>query len=368
MQRSGSVSIPLLIGCAVLAASAAVSGAADNADMPAASANWAAPTWTAAAALVLARSSASQSLAAEFRHTLRTAPNTLSARLQAMTEQDDLPWPVREAALLRLVDDLGDLRRDQVPASVMSLLIHWQPRTLVAHEEMPSLGASLFPIAARAQGLENRWQREASAQLGAELLTSAHHGHGAEAFLAQWSSATDPAARAGLLDALAVTRTESVRAVLMQAQHDATALPDLAIVARQAALVLKDMGAMADLIHQGSASGLRATLQTLADTLDRDALTALLAKLERAGDRPRLGLAIGVWSQELSGYPPAEALLLDLLDDQEVGSSAALALAHAPSADALAKLHRRAAAPDVSNGAKRARLALQMDQTAEMPQ
>jgi hypothetical protein len=310
----------------------------------------------------LAANPASQTLATDLRMTLQMAPDNVVAKIDQLMAHDALPWPVRESALLAFVGALGDLRRDQVPAELMARLSAWQAHTLVPHEEMATLGAAQFPIAARAQGVENRWRRDEARTLGAELLNQ-----GAEVFLLQWSNETDAAARAGLLDALDQASRDQLRTLFDVAHREARSSSNFRIPAGRAALALHDVQALSTMIAIGAGAETRLLLQAAAQQLNVIEMTRVLTELQRESAKPQLALAIGVWSQALAGQPKAETLLLGLLDDAELGSSAALALALRPSSGALDKLHRRAATPDNSLGARRARLALQPDLVSELP-
>jgi hypothetical protein len=362
MRLPHASALSTLIGSLAFTASASVWSANVHADPIAAPAAWDAPNWSQADALNLARSPASQALVTELRAVLQTAPDSVVAMIDQLVAQDALPWPLRESALLAFVGTFSDLRRDQVPAELMARLGAWQPRTLVAHEEMATAGAALFPIAARAQGVENRWRRDEARALGTELLNQ-----GAETFLTQWSNQADAAARAGLLDALDQASRDQLQALFAVAQGRAKSSSDFRYPAGRAALALRDVEAISTMIAIGADAQTRTLLQTAAEQLDADDMTAILAGLQRASATSQLALAIGVWSRSLAGQPKAEKLLLGLLDDAELGSSAALALALRPSPGTLAKLHARAAIPDNSLGARRARLALQPDLTSEMP-
>jgi hypothetical protein len=352
----------VLIGALGFSAAVEADAAAAQRDSRAAPGAWAAPNASQAEAKYLADRADSRAFALELRNALQLAPETVLEKIDAAIAAGDLPWPAVEAALMQLQDALGQLHRDQVPGDLMARLSAWQARTLVAHEEMASLGTALYPIAARAQGLENRWRRDEARALGAEQL-----GQGIQIFLTQWAATTDAAARAGLLDALDQAPASRLRALLNVTRQSAKASSDRRIPLSRAALALHDVGAMSTLLALGGGAEMRPLLQSVAARMNADELTALLSQLRRDADTPTLALAIGVWSPMLSGHAPAEKLLLDWLDDADIGSSAALALSVQPSPSARARLNALAATPATSLGARRARLALQLDQVAEMP-
>jgi hypothetical protein len=362
MRQPHSIALSMLIASLVFTASVSAWSANASTDSGDAPIGWDAPNWLRAEAAKLASGPASQALAADLRLALQTTPGTVVAEIDQLIIRDAVPWPVRESALLEFVGMLGDLRRDQVPPELMAALSAWQARTLVAHEEMATHGTALFPIAARAQGVENRWRRDEARARGAELLIQ-----GADVFLTHWSNETAAAARAGLLDALDRASRSQLRTLFDIAQRKAKSSSDFRVPAGRAALALHDIEAISAMIAIGAGAETRLLLDAAAQQMDVVEMTRVLSRLQHESAKPQLALAIGMWSQSLAGQPKAETLLLGLLDDAELGSSAALALALRPSSDALAKLHARAATPDNSLGAKRARLALQPDLASEMP-
>lgn len=352
----------VLIGALGFSAAVETDAAATRRDSRAAPGAWAAPNASQVEARYLADRADSRAFALELRRALHKAPDTVLEKIDAAIAGGELPWPAVESALMQLQDALGQLRRDQVPADLMARLSAWPARTLVAHEEMATLGTALYPIAARAQGLENRWHRAEARALGAKQLDQ-----DADIFLTQWAATTDGAARAGLLDALDQAPPHRLRALLNLTRLAAKSSSDLRIPLSRAALALHDVDAMSTLLALGGGAEMRPLLQAAAERMNADTLTALLSRLRHDADTPTLALAIGVWSPALSGHAPAERLLFGWLDDAELGSSAALALSAHPSPTARAQLNALAATPATSLGAQRARLALQLDQVAEMP-
>ena len=315
---------------------------------------WQPPNWDRASALELARSPGSRALYVELVATRGRSPALPQAKLDALGGADELSWPEKEAALLRWLDSLADADRGDVPESAMAVLMNWQPRTLVEHEENPTVGHPLFDIAGRAWGIENRWRREEARAQGAKLLADDPHQ-----FAGQYLAITDPRTGAGLLDALAMAGRDAQQQVLKAAlsggggnEHTRTTL------AVAAASALGDPAALQSLIERTSGPDLRPVLQTLAGQLDADMLYTQLRRIVDSAAPEHSALAIGVWSARLAGHAPSEALLLGLLDDRELGSSAALALTHAPSDAALSRLN--SLAQSKKPGASRAQLALRI--------
>lgn len=357
MRYLRMISLCLLAGCASIAAADDQMGSRSAATDPA---DWAAPNWETGVALVRAKSSAARALAVELRQLQQDDPAALLQRLQSLVEDSALDWPEKEAALLQFTQSLHELRADQVSAAVIDLLAHWQPRTLVAHEEAPALGTPLFDIAATAQGLQNRRRREAATDFAAQRLRE-----GADRFLQGWLDAVDPMLRAGWLDAVQVASLAQRKALLELSLSRLQREPQLAPLAAQAAIGLRDAGAMTQLAFEVDPVSLRPLLAALASELDGPQLEAVLAQLVARAPTDRAALAIAAFSDALAGRPEFEQQMLALLAEPGLGSSAALALGQRPSAAAQAELESLAAGATTSLHSQRARLAL--DRIAQFP-
>jgi len=318
-------------------------------------ARFVAPNWDAGQARRLATSSDSTRLYATLRRALARDPSTLPAVL-AVVAGDTASWPERESAILRFTASLHDYRGPRPALSpLLDVLARWQPRTLVAHEESAALGTPMFSIAAQAQGLQNRWTREAASASAARSLDGDGTG-----FLAAWSGAADPLDRAGALDALGAASRSQRQAVLRSALARLASDPAMTEPAAVAAMSLHDMPAITTLIERGAPGGLRALLDDAARGLSAAQMNVILSRLHKTSPE-RTALALGVWSGKLAGDRRTEALLIGLLDDRLLGASAALALSRAPSPAALARLQTMAVAKRSGLAAARARMALQLD-------
>jgi hypothetical protein len=329
---------------------------------PAQVADWPAPNWQIDEAKVAAKSALTSQSSAQLNEVLLHQPDALVQAFETLAARSDLSWPMREAALMQFLDALASMRREQVPQDALVYLTRWQSKTRVPHEEMATLGAPLYDIAARAQGLQNLWRREAAMEAATAALK-----RGPVEFLADWAQQSDAAMRAGFMDALDASDQPTQSAVLAATDGTLHAHPDYAEVAARAVLALRDPDAILKLIVQGAGADTQALLRACAELLDGDALYVLLLSLRHDAADADVSLAIGLWSSKLAGNAQAEALLLDLLSDPTLGSSAALALAQGSSSSTKAQLQALAAAPDTSARAARARLALQLDQVTEMP-
>ncbi len=345
----------LITACLVAGsiASAAAVEVSEDSSAPAQAALWDAPNWEAGPALARSKSIAAQSLALELDRLLRDDPAALSARLRALDEADALSWPEREAALLKFTRSLHALRADQVPDETMGLLTHWISRTLVAHEESPSFATPLFNIAAEAQGLQNRWRREAAARTAARALAT-----GAERFLDGWPSADDAVGQAGWIDALRAAPASQRKALLVQGLQRMSNAPQLVLPTTEAAISLRDHAAMTRLVQATDSVSLHFLLTALAGQLTARELDSLLAELITNVAVDRAALAIAIFAPALIDELPFERRMLSLLGDPALGSSAALVLSRRPTPRLKAELEALAASAPTSLLSGRARLAL----------
>ncbi len=355
----------LITACLVAGSIASVAAVevSDDSFAPAQAASWDAPNWETGPALARSKSIAAQSLALELDRLLRDDPAALSARLRALDEADALSWPEREAALLQFTRSLHAQRADQVPDDALRLLSTWKSRTLVAHEESPDFGTPLFNIAAEAQGLQNRWRREAAAGIAARALAT-----GAESFLDGWPSADDAVGQAGWIDALRAAPASQRKALLVQGLQRMSNAPQLVLPTTEAAISLRDHAAMTRLIQATDSVPLHFLLTALAGQLTARELDQLLAELITNAPVDRAALAIAIFGRALVDDRSFERRMLSLLGDPALGSSAALALSRRPGAQLKAELEALAASAPTSLLGGRARLALDGFVTAQSEQ
>ena len=129
------------------------------------------PNWDPGLAREAARAHDSQSELAVLKSALYSdEPQALMAELLELEKRDSLPWPAREAILLRFMQELRFLPAGMVPAEVMSYLAAWQPRTLVPNIHQPSVGEPLYKVREAAAGIQNGWRHDAAVNAGVVLL------------------------------------------------------------------------------------------------------------------------------------------------------------------------------------------------------
>ena len=285
-----------------------------------------APNWDRQRAEEVARVFDTQSVVADLKSAMSADdPEELMAALRLLEARDDVPGPAREAALLRFMQELRSLSAAGVSSEVMAYLGAWQARTFVANDHQPGVGEPLYKIRSAAAGIKNGWRQDTAFHTGITMLNSRPR-----TFLAQWSSASDPATRAGYLDALGEAGATGTRLVHEQVMAELAANPGLTEVAARTMLVTGDVAALEAIIRYGEGAGVVSALRSAALSLSPQRATAIISQLAATGLAEKAALAIGVWTPLLAGESDAQALLQQLLGDDVLGPAAVLALQWSP--------------------------------------
>ncbi len=247
--------------------------------------------------------------------------------VQAFAASSVLSSPVREQQLFLFTIALADFPAQQVPAQLLEFLARYSPQTLVAHEENDHSAVALFNIPAAAQGVQYALARQQGEARSVALLAAP-----AERWIRDFLAAS-PAARAGFLDALdfaPATRLGGLDQVLQAALGDQ---PALAVVAARTALAVADVASMRAVLEISSGPEATSMLRKAAQSVPRDGRAELLLASIESAPPQNAALAIALLSPGLQDVPQVVSSLFDLLEDPELGSAAALALARFDSTD-----------------------------------
>ncbi|MGD9020407.1 MAG: hypothetical protein PVF46_01300 [Lysobacterales bacterium] len=282
--------------------------------------------WQRDAALAAARSVAFEQAVREAGDvaTLADAASTLE-RLQDLEARPDWPLPAREAALHRFTRSLAELPRDAVATEVLQHLLAYQARTLVPHEERLGAWVPLFNIRAAAMGVENTWQREAASSLASLTLLE-----DPPALVDLFAQATGEVQRHGYLDALDIAGITAVTAVQDEALRRLADQPGLSPLLASTATMTGNHAAMRELLVHGHGAGMAAALERFARELGTDELAGLFEFTMLEAPVLNASLAIAAWWPRLRHDDGAREVMLGLLGDADLGSSAALALSRQP--------------------------------------
>lgn len=235
---------------------------------------------------------------------------------------------------------------------VLAWLADYHSQVLVAHDESAAYGVPLFPVAAAARGSQRERQRRWAKQNSNSWLTGDP---------LQWTQrylAASAVEREGFSQSLQVAQDGALVAIADQLQLQLPAHAELAAPLGWVASRLSDpklfLAAYRDSIGADSVAILREAAWRL-DTAQRSQLFAAVVVLP-AADKAALG--ISVLAPSLQTNPQVSNSLLNLLDNPELGASAALALAGNPDPAVQASLQRMLQ----SGGLKARRAALALDQ------
>lgn len=273
------------------------------------------------------------------------------AGLRSMANRGDWPLPAREAAMYQFTRSLAGLPREAVAPEVMQHLGTYQARVLIPHEEHGDAFVPLFNIRGAAAGVENAWRRteftyEAETLLGTDPAT----------LVSAYIESASSNQRAAYLDVLKQARMSEIEVIQDTALIGLGKAPELTPLLGVTTGITADTFAIQQLLIHGQGAGLSPALTQLGQQLPLSETAALLDFAIRQAPVANAGLAISAWWPRLSHETASRDLLMALLDDPELGASAALALAQNPDVQTLKILQDTADGDSIA--AKRAQMAL----------
>jgi hypothetical protein len=162
--------------------------------------------------------------------------------------------------------------------------------------------------------------------------------------------------RAAYLDVLKQARMTEIEAIQDVVLRQLGETPELTPLLGVAAGITADTYAIQQLLIHGQGAGLSPALTQLGQQLPLSETAALLDFAIRQAPVTNVSLAISAWWPRLSHETESRDLLVVLLDDPELGASAALALAQNPDIQTLKILQDTAGGETAA--AKRAQMAL----------
>ena len=333
---------------AILLAAAAIVAGAAHADSPAAHA----PTWTqAAVAAAIERVDTQAELQVLFERARAGNDAALLARIEHLRARDDWPAPAREFVLFSFTEALSDLPPGTVDTRVIERLSAIRPEVRVPHPDDDRLGIVMFNIPAAAAGVATEWRRQAASQRAVALLTR-DTGAWIDGFLNG-----DRAERNGFLDALAAAGEELLRALADAVAPRLESEPALATAAARAGILLCDGPLFAQALSGAPPAGLAELARQAAGAFGPVQARQTVAALAAAAPAPTTAVVLAEWAPLLLQDVGGADFLFELLDDEDLGLAAALALARNGDEATRARLAMLAAQPD-GKQAQRAAIAL----------
>jgi len=275
-------------------------------------------------------------------------------KLRNMETRSDWPLPAREAVIYQFTQSLAELPRAAVATEVIQHLRDFQAQTLVPHEDHGGVYVPLFNVRAAAAGVENGWQRAESGLEATVLL-----GSNPAALVSGYMQSTNPNHRAGYIDALHNAGMTDVVAVQNAALEQLGEAPGLTPMVAATAVITYDTFAVEQLLLNGQGAGLSSALMKIDQQLPLTDTANLLVFAIQQAPVSNATLAMAAWWPRLRHDAATRELMVDLLDDPELGASAALALAKNPDIQTIKILQ------DTSDGdstaARRAQMALDLN-------
>ena len=287
---------------------------------------------------------------------LRTGDDAGSLRLiREITLNERWPAPARERVIYEYVSALRKEPPSAVGHEVIDFLKGFQSTVWVPHDDHPHASVPLFNIKGAATGVVNEWSRQEAAFEGATLVATdpAH-------LVLAYQQEQDAPRKRGLLDSLDTASRLQLAAVSQAVLPEISRHPELIAVAHRAAINSKDISALTELAENGRGAEMHRVFRDSAVLFDIPQTQHLLEAALRNPSYETAALAIAQFALVLGGNEATEHLLIQLLDDPQLGSSAALALAAKPSATALHSLELLADSGKNELFATRARLALKI--------
>jgi len=274
--------------------------------------------------------------------------------LQTLENRSDWPLPAREAAIYQYTRSLASAPRDAVDVDLMQYLGSYQAQVLVPHEDHRDAAVPLFNIRAAATGVENGWLRgEAIAQAQVLLETDPAMLPG------NFLKSTSASQRSGFLHAVRQADLARVQTVQLAALDLLGTSPELTRLVAVTATMTADPYATRRLLIDGSGSGLAKALDDLGKQYSSTELAALLKTGIEQAPPVNAALAIAAWWPVLRHDAATRQLLIDNLNDPDLGSAIALALAQSPDIQTIRELQLIAEGDSIS--ARRAQMALSMN-------
>ena len=241
--------------------------------------------------------------------------------LNAIEQDSNLPVPVREQALFRFAVGLADLDPDSVGPAVLQQLLNYQPRVMVSHEELDTMGVPLYNIRAATHGVRNSWARR-KAENRAQRFSSEQTGQWIDSYLA-----SSPQERKGFVDALDYASDAELMNLSKASLVRLSDHPELTTVAGKSALLMRDSQALEQLLVTGRGPQLSGILAAAVEKFSEEEIATLHQTAIRSAPPESAALAIAHLSPALGNHAGSRKLLIDLLRHPELGSAAALALA-----------------------------------------
>ena len=299
------------------------------------------PNWDRALAVASARSVNPGPVLKNLYQMARTGNNRkLLDSLSALGQNRNWSVPAREYVLWTFTIGLSDMEASTVNREVLEYLSMYESRTLVPHDDLEGVGVALFNIRAAAAGVQNSWRRQLAANR-AEFLLQSDSRRWIEAYLN-----ADKVERRGFADALDFASDVQLSALGQSALERLPSDPALTVIAGKSALILADPELLQKTVVRGQGPDLHHILKAASLNLDAEDSRELLYNVIRSGPEKNAGLAIAQLAPGLLDVPDVREKMFKLLDNLELGTSAALVLGSSSNPEVRSRLENVAGGKD----------------------
>ena len=332
----------------ILLAATAIVAVAARADNPAAHA----PTWTQSeVAAVMVQVDTQPELRALDRLARAGDTAAVLARIAQVQARSDWPAPARESVLFNFTQALSDLPPGTLDARVIDRLSAIRPEVRLPHPDDDRLGVPMFNIPAAAAGTATEWRRRAASRDAATLLAG-DTDDWIDGFLAG-----DRVERSGFLDALDTAADVRLRDLAVTLGPRLGSEPGLAAAAAWAGILLRDGPLFAQALDGEPPAGLAEFVRRAAGAFDPVQARRTAAALATSAPASTTAVVLAAWAPLLLQDADGAEFLFALLEDEDLGLAAALALARNGDAAMRARL-ATVAAGAADRPAQRAAIAL----------
>ena len=291
------------------------------------------PNWDRALAVESASSVDAGPLLKNLYQLARTGKNRqLLDSLSALEQNRNWSVPAREYVIWTFTIGLSDMEVNTVNREVLEYLSAYEPRTLVSHDDRSDAGVALFNISAAAAGVQNLWRRQVAANR-AEFLLQSDSGQWIEAYLG-----AAKVERRGFIDALDFASGKQLSALANSALERLSVDPALTVIAGKSALILADPELLGQTVVLGRGPDLHRILKAASLELNANDSRELLYHVIRLGPEKNAGLAIAQLAPGLLGDPDVREKMFIMLENLELGTSAALVLGSSSNPDVRSRL------------------------------
>jgi hypothetical protein len=310
------------------------------------------PNWDRALAVESASSVDAGPVLKNLYRLARSSKNRqLLDSLSAVEQNRNWSVPAREYVIWTFTIGLSDMEVNTVNREVLEYLSAYEPRTLVSHDDRGDVGVALFNIKAAAAGVQNSWRRQVAANR-AEFLLQSDSTRWIDAYLD-----ADKVERRGFIGALGFASEVQLSALARSALERLSADPALTVIAGKSALILADPELLQQTIVQGQGPDLHPILKAASLTLDAEDNRKLLYHVIRSGPEKNAGLAIAQLAPGLLGDPDVREKMFNMLENLELGTSAALVLGSSSNPEVRSRLEILAGGKD-GRASQRASIAI----------